>query len=674
MKNILKFIIAVLTITMISSCGGSAGSNSNSVSYGTIAFSKSAVTISSNGQTSNTITLQNSSNIKNDLVNLTSNESTVAMVTPSQCTISSSQPQCVVTIKGVSVGSAQIAATSVYSGYTYTITPVAVTVSSGVVGVAGVSMSVNGITETIYSGKSYNPIFTFTNNTGAAITLGQANITNSGANLGIALDPAPCSNQPLANGASCSISGSGIVTPVNNVATLDFVLNDSVTKQSYSFNMDIAAVTQYANYAAYRITNHNNPGHKLYIVALGLNSSSQQSVVQFDSSGKGSLLPQSSPYSAGTLEVPASALGLVLYQPNYSGSAGGIGGVMYASLDKSIPITSGGVSPAPWTSGDPSQGITFSQYEPNVWTNASTGVLNAILDITDINFAGLTQGFYGMDAGSGNNLKSGFLAESYASLSTSEVYNQMQTTLQTGWPTSWGVSSTFYLSSTNPNSWVMLLGLVNWLGQNPIVYPNGFNQNLYTQYVDDLWTYYSSHTMYIDAGEISAGCVLQATTTSPSEMTVSPVNAAQCPTSAGGPNTWTWTKFNASDFVGGAAGSSSTLWGSNGTYRSMGKYVSAAQSVGFLPYCTKPDLNFIYGPDTLTHSPANQANYWTNQYGSCLANSASYGDSVMNQYDKIFHQYIPLNYGWAYDDALGISSAVTIDATKSGFTMEVHQF
>jgi|LauGreDrversion4_2_1035121.scaffolds.fasta_scaffold377970_2 hypothetical protein len=86
-----------------------------------------------------------------------------------------------------------------------------------------------------------------------------------------------------------------------------------------------------------------------------------------------------------------------------------------------------------------------------------------------------------------------------------------------------------------------------------------------------------------------------------------------------------------------------------------------------------PSGLFVYGPDSLTHSTANQANYWTAQY-TCLTNYSQYGDTVMNQYDKYFHHYIPLNYGWAYDDVLGISSAVTIDATKSGFTMEVHNF
>jgi hypothetical protein len=51
-----------------------------------------------------------------------------------------------------------------------------------------------------------------------------------------------------------------------------------------------------------------------------------------------------------------------------------------------------------------------------------------------------------------------------------------------------------------------------------------------------------------------------------------------------------------------------------------------------------------------------------------------YGGSVMNQYDKIIHQYVPLIYGWAYDDALGISSEVLLDPTTSVFTLVLQQF
>ena len=116
-----------------------------------------------------------------------------------------------------------------------------------------------------------------------------------------------------------------------------------------------------------------------------------------------------------------------------------------------------------------------------------------------------------------------------------------------------------------------------------------------------------------------------------------------------------------------------TLYGVNKTYQSMGKYVSAAQNVGFLPYCPNP--NIVYGPDIFNDSNY-QAIYWSNPTGqySCLSNASSYGNSIMNQYDKIFHQYIPLNYAWAYDDVLGISSAITTDATKFGFTLSIHKF
>jgi hypothetical protein len=251
----------------------------------------------------------------------------------------------------------------------------------------------------------------------------------------------------------------------------------------------------------------------------------------------------------------------------------------------------------------------------------------------------------------------------------------MQSTLKSNWPTTWGIDG-FFLQ--NPN-WVMIFGAVNWLGANPVdykVFSSTFDQNLYTTYVDDLWNYYTAannHFIYIDAGEIQAGCILQAQVISADSMLVQPKagNNNCLTTTTTGPNTWNWSKFNVADFVGGAASNPpSTLYGVNKTYQSMGKYVSAAQNVGFLPYCTNPDI--IYGPNLFSDATY-QAKYWTEQYG-CLAHADTYGNSIMNQYDKLFHDYIPLNYAWAYDDALGISSAITTDATKFGLTMEIHKF
>src|SRR6185437_15338161 len=208
------------------------------------------------------------------------------------------------------------------------------------------------------------------------------------------------------------------------------------------------------------------------------------------------------------------------------------------------------------------------------------------------------QGFYATDITTGINKNPGFLVSTYANLSTSTIYSQIQNTLSSLYPSNWGSSAQFTFNTTNPAQWVGLKGLVNWIAQNPSNFAqSGFSSSTYTQYVADLWTYYAKpgNSILIDASEISQGCTLQATVNSSTTMLVQPKAGSSCPvTSASGSPTFTWTTFQPVDFVGGAPGSWSTLYGPNCSYQSMGKYVSAAQRVGFLPYCS--NTSFVYGP------------------------------------------------------------------------------
>jgi len=678
-KSYINIVVGLLFTFILSACvgGGGSGGGGGNITYGTLSFSESSITLEATKTKSVSLTLNDSSNISNMQVTF-SIDSSIASVRTSSCSLSSSgnDNQCIVKIVGNAEGVTELQATASYNGHTYTVTPVNVHITPYV---TGISMVTNGITQTIYTGQSYNATFTFTNNTNSPINLGQMTVSGD-SKLGTTIDTTPCSNMELAVESSCQIKANNIsITTPNKSFDLSFVLNGTgANAKTYTFNLDnIVAVKQVQGYAAFRITNHNNPGHKLYIVVLNKNSGGVQEFVTFESEGVGRLTPGLT-YEQASMLVPNNAVGLVLYQNNFSGKAGGIGGIMYASLDRPVTANpdSAPTGPAPWNSNDPSRGIVFSQYEPNVWNNAGTGLLTAILDITDINFVGLTQTFSAMDITTGNNLSSGQLAEQYTNLTTSQVYDQIKTALSP-YPNSWGISDIF-LQSGNPLQWQMIFGLADWLNGNTIQTPSGkFNQNLYTEYVNDLWGYYESHTLYIDASEISAPivpgstCILQATVQGES-MLVSPYQGACATESAGAnPNTFYWSKFSPGDFVGAAGNSANTLYGANTTYRSMGKYVSAAQSVGFLPFCSEP--NIVYGPNVFGKKQYVDQ-YWTNQYSSCLNPQGSYGDHVINQYDRVFHQYIPLNYAWGYDDVLGISSAVTIDATKSGFTLEVQKF
>lgn len=685
MSKFKKLFFAILYVSLLAACSSGSGGSTNVPDFGSISFSRNNVQLSSDGTATAIITLNGSSGVSGALVSLSVTESNIVTINPSSCTLSTGINTCQIIVKAQAPGSTTIQASASYGGHIYTISPVSVNVAQN--SNAGFIMTESGITQTIYNDQSYNPIFIFTNNTNSAINLGDIEINGESA-LGATIDDAGCVNQLLAaNGGYCTMTATGVSIPAaNKLVPLNFVLHGSGANSNdvYNFDMNIVAVRDYSaqGYAAFRINNVNNPNHKLYIVATGDDSLGKQYLIQFTSNANGdlmgSLAPTATTYPQASVLVPNDAIGITLYQSNYSGLPGGIGGLMYVSLDKPIPIESGGatypgaVGPSPNT-GLSSQGygVSFSVYEPNVYLN--NGVLNTFTDVTDINFVGVTQGFRGVDITTDINRKSGFVADGYDGLTTTKIYDQIESDLQANWPTSWGVSGIFL---KDPN-WIMIFGFANWLGGNPIQYDifgSEFSQTLYTSYVMDLWSYYQNNTMYIDAGEISPGCILTAQVSGES-MLVQPQNSSLCPENvASGVNTWYWSRFTAADFVGGAASNPpSTLWGPNKTYQSMGKYIAAAQNVGFLPYCTNASI--VYGPN-LFKQESYQQQYWaepTGQY-SCLANAGTYGDSIMNQYDKVFHEYIPLNYAWAFDDALGISSAVQSDATKYGVTLEVHKF
>ena len=707
-----KYSLAYLSILaiVVSACSNGSKSSNGGSDFGVIKFSNDNVQLGVDGKYNDILALTGSSNVSGMSVTLSVADNSIISLDRTSCVLSSESDDCIVNIKAGATGQTVINATASYNGHIYSVTPVEVTVSENINPVnptvkASLEMTESGITQTIYAGTTYNATFTFTNNTGSAIAIESATVSGINAFGSAATKTDLCTGSTIAaNGGSCAININNInIATVNTLAALDFILS-STSNQQYISNMNIVAVKNYSapnsdancpsGCAAFRIANTNNPGHTLYVATVGKNSQGNQQLVQFTKNANGdyigTLAPEATTYPEATITVPDTAKGITLYQPNYSGLAGGVGGLMYVSLDKVLPIVAtssqpnpGAVGPAPW-SGNVGEGygVTYSAYEPNVWRSvADSSQLHALLDVTDINVAGVTQGFDGVDITTNVNKNAGFLAYQYQNMTTSQIYTQIQTTLSQGWSDSWGVAGLF---QQEQNNWVAIFGAVNWLGQNPTdysIFGSTFNPNLYTQYVNDLWTYYASGTsnyIYIDASEIMPGCVLQAQV-SPTDANVMQVqpktgNTSCTVTSTTGPNSWTWTKFTAADFVGGAASNPpSTLYGVNKTYRSMGKYVSAAQSVGFLPYCS--NANIVYGPNVFNSQAETQ--YWANptgQYG-CLANATNgYGNSIMNQYDKVFHQYIPLNYAWAYDDVLVASSAVTSNANLYGFTLDIHKF
>src|SRR6185437_7311973 len=433
-----------------SSSSGGGGGTLPVTALGTMSFNRTSVTLGQNSSTVVTLSLNNSIGVSNAIVTLTSSNTSIATVSPASCTLSSlpvSSNSCKVTIKSLTNnGSASILAASSVNGLPYVITPISVSVSGG--STLNFGVQVKGISQTIYTGQNYNAQFISTNNSGSAVTLANTVITATGNALPSALSPAPCSNVTIPANGTCTIVGNGINLPANTQLTdLNFTLT-STSGSVYSYDMSIGAVTNYPGFAAYRIINTQNPGHQGWLVALG-NNGSGQAVVQFNSLGQGSLLPQSASYAQGQIAIPSTPFGLVVYQPNYQGGAGnGIGGLMYVSLDNPVFEPAGNIGVATTNPSDPNVNINYSVYEPNVYNDANNRLL-ANLDVTAINFYGVMQGFYATDITTGINKNPGFLVSTYANLSTSTIYSQIQNTLSSLYPSNWGSSAQFTFNTTN---------------------------------------------------------------------------------------------------------------------------------------------------------------------------------------------------------------------------------
>lgn len=156
--------------------------------FGSIAFNSTNVQVASGSTQPVALVLSNSSGITDDTVTIASTNQAVATATPATCELSSANihRSCLVTVTGgLSVGSAQITATSAYSGHVYTITPVNVSVSNDIV--QGALAFVENPTP-IYVSESSVAYLALTGSSG--VTNETINLTSS--NSAISISPSSC--------------------------------------------------------------------------------------------------------------------------------------------------------------------------------------------------------------------------------------------------------------------------------------------------------------------------------------------------------------------------------------------------------------------------------------------------------------------------------------------------
>lgn len=502
-------------------------------------------------------------------------------------------------------------------------------------------VTVQNLPLSVFVNKSYNVKFTFTNESTTSISL-----ENSQINI-----PSPivwtnqvdgCSNQTLAIGESCSISGV-FNLPVANSNVVYSIKLASTGGESFTYTKYVVALNQYSGYLAVKFNSLNDTSRKMYITVV---SGGDTNFVHFTAPNYlGTLTPYSSvDYSTNAIQVAGTgALTNVVYIPK---STNGAGGRIYVSLDQPLYGTT-----------DPSISAPITQNLNTIWSTAEYyyDVSNPIsnFDISNVNSISLPLNMSIVDVNTSDVNNIGIKYN--PTIAASAILTTINESLAS-WPNSWAKLGS--MNATNTTSLIAILSGANYLSapnQNSI----GFESSLFNVYTDDLWEYYENHDMQIDVTNISPGCYLTGRVDSVTKLLeFSPSAGAMCSEDATtGVNTFTMTKFTVYDYIGAAGNVDDTTYGPNGSYRSwVGETIVALQSMGFLPFCSQPNAifskNFVANQD--------KSLYYTPQY-TCLTNYNTYKEEVINQYAYQSYLYFAY-YGYGYGDWLGLDGDISNDA------------
>jgi hypothetical protein len=334
----------------------------------------------------------------------------------------------------------------------------------------------------------------------------------------------------------------------------------------------------------------------------------------------------------------------------------GDSGRIYISLDNTL---SDGPAPS-LTGSDKNNRDTL--WQPVEFFSAGTKALSNI-NATNVDQVSVPVELSLVISGEVAGETSGYAARTTAnydmqSIPMTKVLSDIANDLETKYPNSWGK-----LVYRNESGQIIRI-LAASQTVNRWDEPGFFSTEDYTKYVDDLWDFYRTHDLYVDASAISAGvpghqgagCTVKGRVGTDDKLHFVPLNTdkGDCPENlaTGHIESETFTKFTAGDFIEGASGAQYTTWGPNRSYRSViGQNIVSAQSVGLLPFCNEPDT--IYGKEAFVNY---DSLFYTPQY-SCLGNYSLYTDRVVNQYMQQSAKYFNY-YNYAYGDSLGKDGAL----------------
>ncbi len=674
MINVLfRLFTTTLLFFMLFGCSGGSNPSDDPTQYGTITITPSAINVPNGSTATAIINLSNSVGVGNITVGVVSADTSVATLDVAQCILSTNNPTCSVVISGASIGSTQINLNTSYNGHNYSITSAMVTVSNSI----NFTTVVQGLSNTIYSNTVYPTSFIFTNTDSVATSLGASTISMPNPIIWVESGDT-CSNRTIESGATCTISGNVSLASASTGNTISISLNRANGVATYLYQTDEYAVAFKSGYAALRVyapaESDGHTGVYFFVDIGGVTSDTGAHPVQYTLSNNniytGNVIVNSAnglAPSSYTFELPAG--NTTIYTPPMlvGASLQNAGARMFLSYGGAL---SGVAGAQPNTQ----QNIPYVMPEYNVPANLQT-----VLDVSYVNSISVPVAATGTEQLSGS-VK---WTNSHAGVK-SQYYNYSGTTLMNGvklamsiYPGAWDISS--YFQQVN-NQLIAILAPVTVFTDSSVV-PSGFNTTLFNTYFNDVWMYYSNgHNFMINAIEVSnqmssTNCILSGSI-SGGNMNFSPTVGSVCPTGSyvsGGTtfNTGASTfsipesQLNYYNFFGAFANQS--VFGVNGTYQSLVKYMAGAWAVGFLPFCGHDNIQYTKG---VLESYA--ANLFTPQY-TCLTNYSTYGASTLDQYDKQVHKYFD-SYGYGYDDTVGIDSTITTDGTQFPMTVYALKF
>lgn len=530
------------------------------------------------------------------------------------------------------------------------------------------STVVKKLSKTVFAGQTASPVFEFTNHSGKSVTIDNVKMAQKDGAFSLIVTNDACNGKTLADGQTCTLQSSFSMNQPGTSSSFTIQLSTKDAQQ-YTYSQEVAAVTYQPDHLAVRIHAPYANGQKVFAAAIV-----DGHMIQFDKNHVGTITSDSDTgaktYSTYAVEVSGGNDTLYL-PPNKAG------GVVFVSMEN--PLSDG---PHPSVTGaDANNANTVWQTFEYFYNtpDPTTGVSPlANINSTNVNQISMPLSLSvvtsGQSAGEGAAVTTPELYD-HSSVSLTTILEKIATALGE-YADSWG---TLVQKKSTDGSLVRVVAPASVL--DFFDRPGQFSTAAFTPYIDDVWQYYQSgHVLYVNANPIVAeyylrkgihkvaNCVLEGRVDPSSQLLKFQVSQGECPIDAdsGDFNTETFTKFVAGDFLGAAGGDKYTTWGRNKTYRSIiGEYIVSAQSVGFLPFCSRE--KFVLSKESFV---ANKELQYQPQY-TCLANYNQYKESVVNQYMVQSAKYFDY-YNYGYGDALGADGALyNLDWSRYPITVTI---